>query len=173
MSLATDSPSAAVDLRFALGVDDDEDDSVTKSPLEKRKGKDRMMVLSATALMTRPSRDMSSRSDAVRVVFFVRNNEVSGLMVVDSFEERCERGGSGMNVAGRMCIELPSRDRVVEVRTVVGEVMRSRLNAKRRIAEDCIRRKEEMNGMFAMKFCTIVLYILVCKDAELTISPYL
>lgn len=138
------SPTSVLDLRTTLPS------SVVravKPALEKRNGKARMMVLKAVAAMTRPSKEMISRSEMVSVVLSGRVRDVNGFeeWLVDPSERG--RTGSGMNVAVRMCIELPNKERVVEERTLVGEVMRRAEMASKAAAADSMSKKELSKGM--------------------------
>ena len=71
-------------------------------------------------------------------------------------------GGSGMKVAGRMCIDAPRRDRVAEERTDIGEVTKRAEIAIIVTAADSIKRKDDRSGMFADYLCV---------DLSETVSP--
>lgn len=64
-------------------------------------------------------------------------------------------GGSGMKVAGRMCIDAPRRDRVAEERIDIGDVIKRTDIAIIVMAADSIRRNDDRSGIFADTFVLI------------------
>lgn len=132
------SPTSALDLRTVLVLPSLVDDSrLVMLDSEKWSGAARIMVLTAVRKMIIAVRARSSCSDVVRVVFTVLAN-------VDSDGGG---GGSGMNVAGRMCIEEPRRDTVVEERIVLGDETKSAEMAMRVMAAASIKRNEDRSAM--------------------------
>lgn len=93
--------------------------------------------------MTRPVRARISCSEVVRLL----------LVVLARVASDFGGGGSGMNVAGRICIDEPSRDSVVEERTVFGDVTRRTEIEMSVMAADSIRRKEDRSGIVNLNDC--------------------
>ena len=143
MSFAIVSPTSTLDLRTVLpsGVV-----RAVSVDLENCRGEDKIIVLKPAAARMMAMSASSSCSEVVRTVFVERVNEASGLT---------ERpfaggtGGNGMNVAWRMCIELPSRVKVGDESTVAGEMTRRAAMPIRLTAAVCMRRNEDRSGILA------------------------